>query len=330
MALALADRVQQSGTANTTVSFTLSGSVAGFQSFAVVGNGNTTYYAATDASGNWEVGIGTYATSGPTLTRTTILSSSNSGSAVTFSGTVNVFVTYPSERAIYGDTTGTISPLDNAITRFDTTAGNIIQTSLVTIADDGAITAPSVGSIIPFYFSSTLPAAGPYHGAVAHLHSTGKLYYAHSSAWQIITSGLGTASTTGVVTPVGSSGQLLTNDGQGGLTSNTTGTGVVTALGTNVGSAGAFVTFDGALGTPSSGTATYLTGLPLSTGVTGTLPNTNGGTGQSSVYSIWRNLCIHNKCFSDNCRRYRRVCINCQFRCGSNFSSACIFWRFTG
>jgi hypothetical protein len=100
MALALADRVQQSGTANTTVSFTLSGSVTGFQSFAVVGNGNTTYYAATDASGNWEVGIGTYSTSGPTLTRTTILSSSNSGSAVTFSGTVNVFVTYPSGKSV--------------------------------------------------------------------------------------------------------------------------------------------------------------------------------------------------------------------------------------
>jgi hypothetical protein len=50
MALALNDRVQQTGTANTTVSFTLSGSVTGFQSFAVVGNGNTTYYSSTDAS----------------------------------------------------------------------------------------------------------------------------------------------------------------------------------------------------------------------------------------------------------------------------------------
>jgi len=111
MALALADRVQQSGTANTTVSFTLSGSVTGFQSFAVVGNGNTTYYAATDASGNWEVGIGTYATSGPTLTRTTILSSSNSGSAVTFSGTVNVFVTYPSSKSVNLDASGNSSAL---------------------------------------------------------------------------------------------------------------------------------------------------------------------------------------------------------------------------
>jgi hypothetical protein len=100
MALVLADRVQQTGTANTTVSFTLSGSVTGFQSFAVVGNTNTTYYSATDPSGNWEVGIGTYSTTGPTLDRTTILASSNSGSAVTFSGAVNVFVTYPSERSV--------------------------------------------------------------------------------------------------------------------------------------------------------------------------------------------------------------------------------------
>ena len=103
MALVVADRVQQTGTANTTVSLTLSGSVTGFQSFAVVGNTNTTYYAATDASGNWEVGIGTYATSGPTLTRTTILASSNSGSAVTFSGTVTVFVTYPAGYSAYSD-----------------------------------------------------------------------------------------------------------------------------------------------------------------------------------------------------------------------------------
>ena len=106
MALALNDRVQQTGTANTTVSFTLSGSVTGFQSFAVVGNGNTTYYSSTDASGNWEVGIGIYSTTGPTLTRTTILSSSNSGSAVTFSGTVNVFVTYPSSKSINYDANG--------------------------------------------------------------------------------------------------------------------------------------------------------------------------------------------------------------------------------
>jgi hypothetical protein len=109
MTLALNDRVQQTGTANTTVSFTLSGAVTGFQSFAVVGNGNTTYYGATDATGNWEVGIGTYSTTGPTLTRTTILASSNSGSAVTFSGSVSVFVTYPSEKSVNLDADGVMA-----------------------------------------------------------------------------------------------------------------------------------------------------------------------------------------------------------------------------
>jgi hypothetical protein len=111
MALALYDRVQQTGTANTTISFTLSGSVTGFQSFAVVGNGNTTYYSATDQSGNWETGLGTYSTTGPTLTRTTVYQSSNSNAAVTFAGTVNVFVTYPAGRNISLDASGNATAL---------------------------------------------------------------------------------------------------------------------------------------------------------------------------------------------------------------------------
>ncbi len=116
MPLVLIDRAQQTGAANTTVSFTLTGSVTGFQSLADVGNGNTTYYSAFDQTGNWEVGLGTYSTSGPTLTRTTIYSSSNSGSAVTFSGSVTVFVTYPASRSVNQDaTTGTVfDPAFNA------------------------------------------------------------------------------------------------------------------------------------------------------------------------------------------------------------------------
>jgi hypothetical protein len=111
MALVAYNRVQQTATANTTVSFTLIGSISGFQSFAIVGNGNTTYYASADTAGNWEVGIGTYSTTGPTLTRTAVLSSSNFGSAVTFSGTVNVWVDYPSEKSVNLDASGNVSPL---------------------------------------------------------------------------------------------------------------------------------------------------------------------------------------------------------------------------
>jgi len=111
MALVLKDRVQETATANTTVSFTMLGAATGYQSFSSIGNTNTTYYAATDISGNWEAGIGTYSTTGPTLTRTTILSSSNSGSAVTFVGTVTVFVTYPSGKSVNLDASGNVSAL---------------------------------------------------------------------------------------------------------------------------------------------------------------------------------------------------------------------------
>jgi hypothetical protein len=139
MALALNDRVQQQGTANTTVSFTLTGSVVGFQSFAVVGNGNTTYYSATDASGNWEVGVGTYSTTGPTLTRTTILSSSNSNTAVTFSGTVNVFVTYPSSKSVNLSESGNVSSLG-------TVASGTWQGSTIGVAYGGTGVTSSSGA----------------------------------------------------------------------------------------------------------------------------------------------------------------------------------------
>ena len=106
MALVVKDRVQETSTTTGTGTFTLAGAVAGFQSFSVIGNANTTYYAIVGGS-DFEVGLGTYTSSGTTLSRTTVLESSNSGSLVNFSaGTKNVFVTYPAEEAVYQDANG--------------------------------------------------------------------------------------------------------------------------------------------------------------------------------------------------------------------------------
>jgi len=103
MALVVKDRVQEITTTTGTGTVTLGGAVLGYQSFSTVGNGNTTYYTIVDLiTGDWEVGIGTYTSSGTTLSRTTVLSSSNAGSLVSFAaGTKNVFVTYPSSRSVY-------------------------------------------------------------------------------------------------------------------------------------------------------------------------------------------------------------------------------------
>lgn len=100
MALVLDDRVQETTTTTGTGTVTLAGASLGYQSFAAIGNGNTTYYCITDGT-NWETGLGTYTSSGTTLARTTVLDSSNAGSLVNFSaGTKSVFVTYPASQAV--------------------------------------------------------------------------------------------------------------------------------------------------------------------------------------------------------------------------------------
>jgi len=103
MALVVRDRVQETTTTTGTGTITLAGAVSGFQSFSVIGDSNTTFYSIVGGT-EWELGIGTYTSSGTTLSRDTILESSNGGTAVNFSaGTKTVFCTYPAERSVYVD-----------------------------------------------------------------------------------------------------------------------------------------------------------------------------------------------------------------------------------
>jgi hypothetical protein len=103
MALVLKDRVKETTTTTGTGTVTLAGAVSGFQSFSAIGNANTTYYAIIGDT-EWEIGIGTYTSSGTTLSRDTVLASSNSGSLVSFSaGTKTVFCDYPATKSVSTD-----------------------------------------------------------------------------------------------------------------------------------------------------------------------------------------------------------------------------------
>jgi hypothetical protein len=108
MAFVVKDRVKESSTTTGTGTLTLAGADTDFQSFAAIGNNNTTFYTISlTESDEWEVGIGTYTASGTTFSRDTVLASSNSGSLVNFSaGDKEVFCTYPAGRALYTDDNG--------------------------------------------------------------------------------------------------------------------------------------------------------------------------------------------------------------------------------
>jgi hypothetical protein len=117
MSLVLADRVRQTTTSTGTGTITLDGSVEGFQSFAVIGNANTTYYTIAGGT-QWEVGIGTY--SSGTLARTTVISSSTGLKLDLAAGTKDVFVTLPAE---------------NTVTSVASSNGSVIVTTTGSVVD---------------------------------------------------------------------------------------------------------------------------------------------------------------------------------------------------
>jgi hypothetical protein len=161
MALVVKDRVKVTFTTTGTADFTPGSASLGFQSFSVIGDGNDTYYTAVDPiTGDFEVGIGTYTTAGPTLTRTTILESSAAGAKVSFgSGSKDLFVTYPAERAVYLDTAGSY-PVQNTF--------NALTASSIALTTGTITTAPTTNTdIVNKQYADAIASGIHFHEAVA-------------------------------------------------------------------------------------------------------------------------------------------------------------------
>jgi hypothetical protein len=207
MALVLADRVKETAVSPGTGAVTLLGATLGFQSFAVVGNGNTTLYTIADQGGNkWEVGIGTYSSTGPTLARTTVLSSSNSNTLVDFNaGTQDVFVTYPSSKSVYLDASNNV----NALGTISSGTWN--------------------GSIIGTTYGGTNGSASPTAGAVAYGSGSAYAFTSVGTTNQVLISNGSSAPSWANLSSVGVS---TFNAGTTGLTPNTATSGAVTLGGT--------------------------------------------------------------------------------------------------
>ena len=184
MALQVADRIQQTGTANTTVSFTLSATTVGYQAFSpAITTGNTTYYSANDGT-NWEVGIGTL-TNSTTLTRTVILSSSNSGSAVsTFGATVTIFCDYPSGKSVIQDSNGNVSN-NTFFDAYSNTAAAGTTTTLTASSIYNYVVTGSGGQTFKLPDATTLPSGAIY--TFNNNQSSGTIVVQNNSSTTVVT-----------------------------------------------------------------------------------------------------------------------------------------------
>lgn len=250
MALVLKDRVKVTTTTTGTGTLTLGSAAAGYQSFSVIGDGNTTYYTIFDVgTGAWEVGIGTYTASGTTLSRDTVLSSSNAGALVDFAaGDKSVFVTYPAEKS---------SVSYKAAITANYTAG--VSEGVFANTSGGAFTVTLPASPIAGDQVVISDAAATFGSNNLTVGRNGSTINGTAADWVIDISGVSVqfiySGTTWLVYAQvgGNSGSVVTLNGVQTLTNKTI-----------------------------NGTNNTITNISLSTAVTGTLPVANGGTGLTS------------------------------------------------
>lgn len=197
MALVVADRVKETTTSTGTGAISLGGAEPNFRTFSsVLSDADTTYYAIIDDSNlAFEVGLGTYASSGNTITRTTVLASSNSNNAVSFSaGTKDVFLTYPADKSVNRDASGNVS-----------VSGGVTATSFT-----GNITGNVTGNVTGAVTATQVDLTG--QGDLRLQDSSGGQYVALQAPATV-----GSSFTFTLPSADGSANQLLKTDGSGNL-----------------------------------------------------------------------------------------------------------------
>jgi hypothetical protein len=173
MALIIEDRVQENTGITGNSDYILLGAVTGFRTFgSVMANADTTYYAVTNDT-DWEVGIGTYSTTGPTLARTTILASSNGGLAVSWSaGVKKIFLTYAASKSAYLDASGYLLVADRIAHTGDTDTAILFPAANTVSVDTGGAERLRVENST---ITTTVPIALPANPTLA-LQATTKQY----------------------------------------------------------------------------------------------------------------------------------------------------------